>query len=105
MHPAGPCGEPGQSGMGSGHMGLHPAAIISRGSGSIIQAAQALDPRVLGHSPRSPTHSEIGGGEGKQESEDTPAAGAHRLCRSMPTAPQSIQASADWEIVVVTAGT
>ena len=36
------------------------------------------------------------------DSEDSPAAGAPKLCRSAP--PGSIQAPADWETVVVTAG-
>ena len=71
--------------------------------GSTIPAAQTLDARAPGDSAQDPAlpSGQVEAGRA-QDSEDAPVSRHPKLCRSR--CPQSIQASAAGETVVVTAG-
>ena len=70
-----------------------------RSCGSPIPEAQALDTWALGDIAQDPASPRTGG-----DREGPGQRGRSRLCRSV-SSPRSIQASPDWETVVVTAGT
>ena len=72
--------------------------------GSTIPTAQVSDPRVPGDTDQftSLPHGQAEDGR-TQDSKDTPAAGCAQAVQISALQPQSIQASAEWETVVVTA--
>ena len=75
-----------------------------RNPGNAIPGVQALEPKALGNTAQDlvlpPGQVEAGRTQG---SKDTPATGIPELCRAAPPI-GSIQAPADWETAVVTAG-
>ena len=75
-------------------------------SGIMIPVAQALEPRVPGDTAQDPALplGQVEAGKA-QDSEDTPAAGLHQAVQISDPCTWRIQANADGETEVVTAGT
>ena len=103
----------GGSGSGSAWRGLRQwgvAQVVGPGRGGYVaqeRDSSSGDPRAQGNrdtaqEPVLPL-GQVEAGR-TQDSKDAPALGDPELCRSAPPAPQSIQAPADWETAIVTAG-
>ena len=70
-----------------------------------VPVSQAPDARAVGDTVQNPVLPSGQAEAGRaQDSEDTPAAGHPRVVQTSASYPRSIQASTEWETVVVTMG-